>query len=220
MAKDLNIILFGAPGAGKSTHVEMLQDAGVDFSLVSLGKILRDRAAEDSDTGRKIKETMSKGDLLDDFFIRELVKDALRDVDKSKIVILDGFPRTLGQLEVTDQIFADLEMALPIMIYIKITQEEAVRRLSGRLICSECKSTYQEEFLDDKEKCEKCGGKLAQREDDTPEAIKNRFDLFEMQIDLIKHYFETRGRYYEIDGLKERHERHEDIMKVINSFND
>jgi len=212
-----NIILFGAPGAGKSTMVELLEEKRIPFSLVSMGQILRDKAKEDSPTGRKIKETMAKGDLMDDHYITALVKEVIRKIDKNKPIILDGYPRTLIQLEAIDSIFEENKLRLPVLVYIKITMEEAIRRLSARRVCSKCKENFQVSELGGSEKCLKCGGKIIQREDDKPEAIKNRFEIFEMQFELIKYYFEKRNRYFEIDGALPKEERVEHLIKIIQS---
>ncbi|HRY60308.1 MAG TPA: nucleoside monophosphate kinase [Patescibacteria group bacterium] len=210
-----NIILFGSPGAGKSTLVELLTEKNLPYSLISVGMILRDISKEDSELGNKVRETMAKGDLLDDFFITELVKKALREVDKSKSIILDGYPRSLGQVNIVDGIFKENQIDFPVLVYVKISKQEAIDRLSTRRVCSLCKENFQVYELENAEKCPKCGGKLIQREDDKPEAIEKRFELFDMQFKIIEEYFKSRNRFFEIDGTIPKPERVEELIKII-----
>lgn len=212
-----NIILFGSPGAGKGTLIELLGDKGFDFSLVNPGQMLRDITKEDSEFSRKIKETMARGDLVDDFLIMELVKKKIRELDKGKPVVFDGYPRNLKQVEVVDDIFGEAGFDLPFLVYVKISKEEAIERLSARRVCSACKENFQVFELEDPEKCPKCGGKIIQRDDDKPEVIKERFEIFEMQFTIIDHYFRSRNRYFEIDGTLPKTERVEELIKIIQS---
>jgi len=217
--KHKNIIIFGSPGSGKTTQVDMLKDAGIEFSLVSVGQILRDLSAKGSPLAAKIEETMSKGDLVDDYTIIRLVKDRMRDIDKSKMIILDGYPRNLAQVNVVDEIFTEEGLDLPIMINVKISAEEAIKRLSSRRICSKCKEVYNLEIdnLKDSTKCPKCGGELVQRHDDKEEVIRNRFEVFDMQMEIVTYYFRSKGRYFEINGEKRKENTHKEIMKIIGS---
>lgn len=213
MAK--NIILFGAPGAGKGTLIELLTEKGFDFSLVNPGQMLRDITKEDTEFSRKIKETMARGDLVDDFLVTELVKKKMREIEKGKPIIFDGYPRSLGQVEIVDDIFTEAGLDLPYLVFVKIPKEEAVQRLSARRVCSECKENFQAFELQDPEKCPKCGGKIIHRDDDKPNIIEERFEIFEMQFKIIDHYFKSRDRYFEIDGTMPKEERVEGLIKII-----
>ena len=210
-----NIILFGAPGAGKSTIIETLENKGVQFSLVSIGKMLREISKKDDDFGKKVKEAMERGDLVDDFLVTELAKKTLREIDKNKPVILDGYPRSLGQLDEVDAMFENEGLDLPVLVYVKISKEEAIKRLSTRRVCSLCKENYSTLDLGDAKTCAKCGGELIQRDDDQPEAIANRFDLFEMQFKAIQYYFQSKDRYFEIEAVGTREEVAEKLLKII-----
>lgn len=212
-----NIVLFGSPGAGKGTLIDIISDRGISFSLINPGQILRDIVKiEDTELSRKVKEVMAKGDLVDDFLVTELVKKQIREIEKDRSIIFDGYPRSLSQLEVVDSIFSDEGLDLPVMVFVKIPKEEAIRRLSARRVCSVCKENFQIQELEDPEKCPKCGGKIIQREDDKPEVIKERFEVFELQSQLIQHYFESRNRYFEIDGTKPKEERADELVAIMN----
>jgi len=212
-----NIILFGSPGAGKGTLIELLGETGFAFSLVNPGQMLRDITKEDSDFSRKIKETMARGELVDDFLITELVKKKIRELKKDNPVIFDGYPRNLEQVTAVDSIFTDAGFDLPYLVFVRIPKEEAVKRLSARRVCSECKENFQDFELEDPGKCPKCGGKIIQREDDKPEVIKDRFEIFEMQFKIIDHYFKSRDRYFEIDGMLPKEERVTKLIEIIQS---
>ncbi|MDD5732092.1 MAG: nucleoside monophosphate kinase [Patescibacteria group bacterium] len=212
-----NIILFGAPGAGKGTLIELLGDKGFQFSLVNPGQMLRDITKEDSEFGRKIKETMARGELVDDFLVTELVKKKIRELEKGKPIIFDGYPRSLGQVEIVDEIFTEAGFDLPYLVFVKISKEEAVKRLSARRVCSECKENFQDFEMEDPEKCPKCGGKIIQREDDKPIVIEERFEIFNLQFKIIDHYFKSRDRYFEIDGTIPKEERVEELIEIIKS---
>ena len=210
-----NYILFGYPGAGKSTQVDLLREAGVYFSFISIGKLLREMAKRDDSLGQKIGQTMASGELLDEFLIEALVKDILRDTDKTKMIIFDGYPRTLAQIRGMEQFCQEYGLDQPTLLCLKITKEEAVKRLSDRRVCSKCRNNYGYSRLIDKVKCPSCGGELIQREDDKPSAIETRFDLFDLQFGVIRHHYEALGKYVEIDGLGTEQEVHGRMMVAI-----
>src|SRR6056297_699492 len=160
MAKmDLNLILLGGPGAGKGTQASRIVDS-MDLVHLSTGDILREEVSEGTELGRQAKEYMDRGDLVPDELIIDMVSNKL---DQDSGYLFDGFPRTISQAE-------ELEDVLEIdkVIYINISKEEAVRRLSARRVCSECGEIYNLLFDKPSEPgiCDKCNGELYQRSDD------------------------------------------------------
>ncbi|MBI2448045.1 nucleoside monophosphate kinase [Candidatus Microgenomates bacterium] len=210
-----NFIIYGYPGAGKTTQIEMLKKSGFRFFHVAVGKLLREIAADDTPLGRKVKDSMASGELVDEDFVLRLVKDTLRTADRNLPIIFDGYPRSMNQIRGMEEICREYGLDIPTLVCLKITKEEAVRRLTDRRICSVCKENFSFTELPDKEKCLKCGGKLIQREDDKPEAIESRFDLFDLQFGVIRHHYQSLGKYVEIDGMKSEDEVQEKIISLV-----
>lgn len=209
MAKmDLNLILLGGPGAGKGTQASRIVDS-MDLVHLSTGDILREEVSEGTELGRQAKEYMDRGDLVPDELIIDMVSNKL---DQDSGYLFDGFPRTISQAE-------ELEDVLEIdkVIYINISKEEAVRRLSARRVCSECGEIYNLLFDKPSEPgvCDKCNGELYQRSDDRPEVIRNRFETFLEQSAPLIDFYRDRGTLVEVDGEREPGEIFEEVRSAI-----
>ncbi|MFP3952624.1 MAG: adenylate kinase [Candidatus Bipolaricaulota bacterium] len=209
MAKmDLNLILLGGPGAGKGTQASRVVDS-MDLVHLSTGDILREEVSEGTELGRQAKEYMDRGDLVPDELIIDMVSNKL---DQDSGYLFDGFPRTISQAE-------ELEDVLEIdkVIYINISKEEAVRRLSARRVCSECGEIYNLLFDKPSEPgvCDKCNGELYQRSDDRPEVIRNRFETFLEQSAPLIDFYRDRGTLVEVDGEREPGEIFEEVRSAI-----
>ena len=184
----LNAIIFGAPGAGKGTYASRLQSKlGVD--VIAMGDMFRDIMKEDSQLGKKVKGYVEKGLLVPDDIVVEVLKQRLSKIPKGKGFILDGYPRTVEQAKTLEKI-----VKMDVIILLLVPDWIIVERLSTRRICKNCGAVYNVRFLKPKVEgvCDKCGGPLYQRSDDTAEVIKNRIKVYEEQTKSILQLFKEK----------------------------
>jgi len=185
----VNAIIFGAPGSGKGTYASRLQ-ARLGVDVIAMGDIFREIMKQETELGRKVKGYVEKGLLVPDDIVIEVLKQRLTQIPKGKGFILDGYPRTLKQAEALEQI-AEIDVILLQMVPDWII----IERLSTRRICRNCGTVYNVRFLKPKVEnvCDKCGGPLYQRSDDTPEVIKKRIQVYQEQTSpLLQHYKEEK----------------------------
>jgi adenylate kinase len=184
----VNAIIFGAPGSGKGTYASRLQSRlGVD--VIAMGDIFREIMKEDTKLGKKVKGYVEKGLLVPDDIAIEVLKHRLAKIPKGKGFILDGYPRTLEQAETLEGI-----AKIDVIILLMVPDWIIIERLSSRRICKNCGAVYNVRFLKPKVGgvCDKCGGPLYQRSDDTPEVIKKRIQVYENQTRPILQLFKER----------------------------
>ncbi len=184
----VNAIIFGAPGSGKGTYASRLQSRlGVD--VIAMGDIFREILQEDTPLGKKVKGYVEKGLLVPDDIVVEVLKHRLAKVPKGKGFILDGYPRTIEQAKTLEGV-----AKIDVIILLMVPDWIIVERLSTRRICKNCGEVYNVRFLKPKVEnvCDKCGGPLYQRSDDTPEVIKNRIKVYEKQTRPILQLFKER----------------------------
>lgn len=194
------IIMLGAPGAGKGTQSEVLQER-LGMIHVSSGELLRDHRTRDTDLGRTAQEYMSMGELVPDDLIIDMIVDRLAAPDAEKGVLFDGFPRTTAQAVALDEALEARGKRVNAALYIKVPREVLLDRLSGRLTCRNCGSTFHEKFAPPRVQgvCDVCGGALYQREDDSRETALKRLSVFEQTKPVIEYYREH-GLLQEING--------------------
>lgn len=200
-AKKLNIVLLGAPGAGKGTQAAILVEK---YSLlhISTGDMLRAAIKEGTETGIKAREYMQKGELVPDSIVTQLVIDRMSKPDASKGAVLDGFPRTGVQAESLDAALADTGKMLDAVLYVVVSDEVVIKRLSGRRVCpNNCRIYHVNNMPPEREGiCDDCGEPLLLRDDDKPETVKNRLDVYKKStVDLID-YYRRKGLLREVDG--------------------
>ena len=213
---ELNLILFGPPGAGKGTQAERLQR---DFQLpfISTGEMLRANVKEGTELGREAQKYMDAGELVPDQLIVAMAAERLQQEDARDGFILDGFPRTIEQANALDKMLADLGRRITVALLIDVPDGEVIRRLSGRRVCVKAGHNYHVEFDPPKhdEICDQDGSRLIQRDDDKPEVIENRLRVYHEQTEPLIEYYDERGVMRRIDGTRNAPEVHDHIRAVI-----
>lgn len=183
----MNAIIFGAPGSGKGTYASRLKSLlGVD--VIAMGDIFRENLKADTPLGKKVRSHVEKGLLVPDEIVIDVLRQRLNEVPKEKGFILDGYPRTIDQAETLEGI-----AKIDVILLQLVPDWIIIERLSSRRICKSCGAVYNVRFLKPKVEgvCDKCGGSLYQRSDDTPEVIKRRLQVYQEQTSpLLQHYKE------------------------------
>ena len=210
------IIFLGAPGAGKGTQAIGVAE---EFGLISIatGDLFRQAVEQGDDLGKKVKEYIEKGILVPNEITVQMVLNKLSEPESQSGVILDGFPRNLGQAEALDEAFEKENKKIDSVVYIKVEEQELIRRLSGRWVCRSCQSPYSIKgaLTEEQKKCSKCGGELYQRPDDNLETIKNRLKVYFNETAPLIEYYRNTGKLVEVDGEGEVGEITQRIIKAL-----
>jgi adenylate kinase len=185
----VNAIIFGAPGSGKGTYASRLQSK-LGVEVIAMGDIFREIMKENTPLGRKVKGFVEKGLLVPDDVVVEVLKKRLAKIPRGKGFILDGYPRNLDQAK-----FLENLAKIDVIIQLIVPEWIIIERLSARRICRNCGEVYNLRYLKPKVDmiCDKCGGNLYQRPDDTPEVIKKRIQVYEQQTQPILEYYREKG---------------------------
>ncbi|HTM68568.1 MAG TPA: adenylate kinase [Candidatus Binatia bacterium] len=199
-----NILMLGAQGSGKGTQSERLS-AKLGIPTISVGHLFRDEIEKKTGLGRTIVSYIERGDRVPSEIVNQLMLGRLDEEDTMNGVILDGYPRTFDQKDELDRIFAEHGRQLTHVIYLNVPDEVSLQRLSGRWICSKCEANYHATLNPPKGepgKCDKDGAPLIQRDDDKPDAIRHRLDLYHKDTQPLIDHYRQRGILYEIDGTQ------------------
>ena len=187
----MNMILLGAPGAGKGTQAEIVCER-LKIPTVSTGNIIREALKSGSEMGKKAKAFVDEGKLVPDEIVIGIVKERIKNEDCKNGFILDGFPRTIHQAEALDE----MKVVIDKVIDIEVGDKEILKRMSGRRVCDKCGASYNINSKKPKVEgvCDKCAGTLVQRMDDNSDTVKERLNVYHSQTQPLKAYYEKQGK--------------------------
>jgi adenylate kinase len=219
----MNLLLLGAPGAGKGTQGALIAER-YGIRKISTGDLLREAVAKGTPLGQTAKSYMDAGELVPDEVMLGLIREELTgkgaDPEAARGFILDGFPRTLRQAEGLDRLLDEIGRPLDAVVVVSVPDDVLIRRLSGRRTCARCGAVYNV-FLDPPEVpgvCDRCGGELVERADDAAATVRRRLEVYrEMTEPLIAYYEGGRTPVYRIDGNRPVEEVHRAIVGVLES---
>ena len=212
----MKIVMLGGPGAGKGTQAKIISEK-YHVPHISTGDIFRANIKEGTELGKKAKTYMDAGALVPDELVVDLVADRLTWEDAREGFVLDGFPRTIPQAQALTEALADMDTALDYAIDIEVPDENIIERMGGRRACVTCGATYHIVNIPPKTegKCDKCGSDLILRDDDKPETVKKRLDVYHEQTQPLIDYYRDLALLREIDGTVSMDEVFKAIASVL-----
>lgn len=212
----IRVVLLGPPGAGKGTQAKLLQER-LQGCQISTGDILRKAVAEKTSLGKQAASYIDRGALVPDDLMLNLVAQRIREEDCAGGFLLDGFPRTVAQADGLQQILESLGQKLDSVLSLRVPPQVIVERLSGRRTCKDCGAMYHVTFGPSKDSgvCDHCAGALYQRNDDNPETIEARLNVYENQTAPLANYYRERGLLRDVDGTGKVEEVHERAVRAL-----
>jgi len=212
----MNIVLLGAPGAGKGTQAALLSQK-LKLAHVASGDLFRQALAKGTELGKQAKVYMEQGKLVPNEITIKMVLERIAAPDCVGGIMLDGFPRNVEQAKALDEALKQQKKAIDKTVYIKVSEAELLKRLTGRWICRKCQAPYHEVSSPPKVagKCDKCGGELYQRADDNTETIKKRLEVFFAETAPLIDYYSRAGKLLEIQGEGTMEEISERIIAAL-----
>jgi len=208
----MNLILLGAPGAGKGTQAELLVRK-LAIPAISTGNMLREAIANGTELGKKAKQYMDEGSLVPDELILGIVADRVAMPDCAKGFILDGVPRTLAQAVALDMRGVKIDH----VVSIEVDDSEIEGRMTGRRVCAKCGASYHIVANPSRMEgiCDSCGGELIIRKDDKPETVRHRLAVYHESTEVLKGFYEMTGRLVKVNGSQSIEGASEDILKAV-----
>ena len=208
----MNLILLGAPGAGKGTQAELLVKK-LSIPAISTGNMLREAMANGTELGKQAKQFMDEGSLVPDELILGIVADRVAQPDCANGFILDGVPRTLAQAVALDMRGVKIDH----VVSIEVDDSEIEGRMTGRRVCAKCGASYHVVANPPKAEgiCDSCGGELIIRKDDKPETVRHRLEVYHESTEVLKGFYEMTGRLVKVNGSQSIEGANADILKAI-----
>ena len=208
----MKILIMGAPGSGKGTQAEIISEK-YNIPTISSGSILREAIAEGTEIGKIASMYINDGLFVPDDVMIKAVMERLEKEDCENGCILDGFPRTLEQVEAMERADIDIDFVLKI----NLADEEIIKRVSGRRVCEMCGATFHVIYkpTEQPEKCDVCGAKLVIRQDDREEVVKNRLKIYYDQTVPVINYYEKKGKIVESESMEEISETAQNVSEAI-----
>lgn len=212
----VKIIMLGAPGAGKGTQAKMIAEK-YNLPHISTGDIFRANIKGGTELGMEAKKYMDAGQLVPDELTVKILLDRVADEDCKNGYVLDGFPRTIPQALVLDKALTELNEKVDFAIDVDVPDESIVNRMGGRRACVTCGATYHVVHVPPKKEgiCDKCGSELILRDDDKPETVKNRLDVYHAQTQPLIDYYTEKGILHTVDGTVDMMDVFNEIVKLL-----
>ena len=210
----MNIVFIAPPAAGKGTQAEILEKE-MNLYHLSTGDLLREIASSNTELGKEVKKLIDNGKLIDDDLMLKLLKEKLSTV-QSNGVIFDGFPRTIKQATMLNELLESMNQKVDKVIYLEVDKETALKRATGRITCNNCGSIYNiyfDNIVDNK--CNNCGQVLTKRNDDTEEKFNNRFDTYMSSTKPVIDYYKDLNILYTVSSIGDKLEIFNNIKSVI-----
>jgi adenylate kinase len=212
----LNLVLLGPPGAGKGTQAERLV-SDFDLPYYATGDILRQAVKDGTPLGKEAEDFMNKGELVPDELICKVIMERIDQPEAADGFLLDGFPRNTEQADILEKALEERARALTCVLLIDASDDEVIKRISGRRVCVKNGHVYHVDFDPPKHEdvCDQDGSRLIQRDDDKPETVKRRLDVYHAQTKPLIEYYEARGVLRRFDGSRSPSEVHDHIRATL-----
>ena len=212
----MNIIFFGPPGAGKGTQAQQIVNKHNYFQL-STGDILRNEVKKNTDLGKDIKEKISKGNFVSDKIVNKLLKKTISELKFRDRIIFDGYPRTVEQSKNLDEILAEFNEKVDLIISLHVPRDVVEKRIEGRLTCDKCNTTLNKFFNEKEIKLHPCGAEhFVKRQDDNSETLINRYDIYTETTKPVIDFLSENQNFHQIDGTLKINEITNKIDAFIN----